>query len=310
MAGRWERGVGALAARQLGVISLGQVQGAGVANSTRQHWVVVGRWERRLARVYRVRGAPWTWHQQLLAAVLWARPSAVASHRSAGWLWGLDGLGPRPPEPVDVTVAHDRRLSLETEVTLHRTRTFPKHIEWWKRLIPVTDLARTLIDLAGVLDETSFELALDSACRSKPRLLQWLERELARLGRRGRAGAAAVTKALRHRVDPALESALEVRVMRALRRAGLPRPLTQCTLHDASGRFLARVDFCWPDRGVVLEADGWRFHGSRPRWERDLARRNALTHAGYQVFNVTWDLVRTSGWLEALSAAVFSRTGE
>ena len=304
MAGRWERAVGVLAARQLGVMSLDQVRATGIARSTQKNWVAVGRWERRLARVYRVRGAPWSWHQQLMAAVLWARPSSVASHRSAGWLWGLDGLGTAPPEPVEVTVAHARRLSPQAEVTLHRTRAFPRHLEWWKGLIPVTDLARTVIDLAGVLDETALELALDSACRRKPRLLQWLERELACLARRGREGAAALTRAIRNRTDPALESALEVRVLRAMLRAGLPRPLTQCTLHDAAGRFLARVDFFWPDTGVVLEADGWRFHGSKPQWERDTARRNALTHAGFQVFNVTWDLVRTSGWIEALRAAL------
>jgi len=35
-----------------------------------------------------------------------------------------------------------------------------------------------------------------------------------------------------------------------------------------------RPDFLWPDFGLVVETDSWRWHGGRTRWEAD--QRNAL----------------------------------
>jgi very-short-patch-repair endonuclease len=50
---------------------------------------------------------------------------------------------------------------------------------------------------------------------------------------------------------------------------------------------VAVVDFAYPDRRIAIEVDGYRWHAGRRRWERDLARRNALTALGWRVLHVT-----------------------
>lgn len=43
----------------------------------------------------------------------------------------------------------------------------------------------------------------------------------------------------------------------------------------------------------AVEADGYRWHSGRVRWERDRARSNTLTLLGWRVVHVTWtDLTR------------------
>ena len=53
-----------------------------------------------------------------------------------------------------------------------------------------------------------------------------------------------------------------------------------------------RVDFAYPAARVAIEADGFRWHSSRQQWDRDRARRNALTAMGWTVLNVTWAELR------------------
>ncbi|MDR0592427.1 MAG: endonuclease domain-containing protein, partial [Bifidobacteriaceae bacterium] len=37
------------------------------------------------------------------------------------------------------------------------------------------------------------------------------------------------------------------------------------------------------------EVDGWAAHGSRPAFQRDRIRQNALINAGYRILRFTWD---------------------
>ncbi len=89
-----EAAVAALACRQHGVFSCRQATDVGFTAKMRQVRLANGRWETLHPAVYRLAGTPATWHQGLMAACLAAGPGAVASHRSAGTLWRLDGLDP------------------------------------------------------------------------------------------------------------------------------------------------------------------------------------------------------------------------
>lgn len=55
---------------------------------------------------------------------------------------------------------------------------------------------------------------------------------------------------------------------------------------------VARLDFAYPEILLAIEADGFRHHGDKAGWNRDLARRNALTALGWRVIHVTWDDLR------------------
>src|SRR5690349_6620552 len=77
---------------QHGIISRKQALNAGFplhaidTRVERRDWIVV------YPGVYRLAGAPDTWHQRLKALLLWAGPETVLSHRCAGALWGLAGI--------------------------------------------------------------------------------------------------------------------------------------------------------------------------------------------------------------------------
>jgi very-short-patch-repair endonuclease len=81
-------------------------------------------------------------------------------------------------------------------------------------------------------------------------------------------------------------SAFETRLNRLLLRAGLPA-MREYTVWDG-GRFVARVDFCFPDAKLIIEADGFRWHSGRRAWQRDRERRNELTALGWTVIQMTW----------------------
>jgi very-short-patch-repair endonuclease len=74
--------------------------------------------------------------------------------------------------------------------------------------------------------------------------------------------------------------------LRLLRSAGLPSPVCQYEIRN-NGRLIARVDFAYPSVRLAIEADGYEWHSSRSRWQRDLARRNALLALGWRVMHVT-----------------------
>ena len=59
--------------------------------------------------------------------------------------------------------------------------------------------------------------------------------------------------------------------------------------HSSRSRFERdRADFLWKAEKVVLEVDGWRFHGDRRAFENDRKRDRILSDAGYHVIRVTW----------------------
>ena len=48
------------------------------------------------------------------------------------------------------------------------------------------------------------------------------------------------------------------------------------------------VDFVWRAQKLVVEVDGYAFHGHRAAFERDRAKDQVLMAAGYRVIRVTW----------------------
>lgn len=66
----------------------------------------------------------------------------------------------------------------------------------------------------------------------------------------------------------------------------MPEPTRQFEIADKGG-FVARVDFCFREAKLVVEADSYKYHSGKLHWEADLERRNRLTASGYTVLNVT-----------------------
>lgn len=290
-----------LAAAQHGLLSRSQVTDVGMSRQARHRRLETGRWQEVLPGVYRVAGAPATNDQSLMAACIWAGPGAAGSHRAAAALWGL--LDDQAA-PVEITTP--RRLR-HSGVVVHRVPLGARHVT---RIgtIPVTRPARTLLDLGAVASVRTVEHALDDALVRGLVTIRGLQRMLRSEGGPGRGGAGVLRQLVCVR-DPLLappESVLESRIARLLRRSDLPQPVPQFQVR-VGGRLVARIDFAWPEAMVAVEADGYRHHGTRTAWRRDLKRRNALTTLGWYVIHVPWHEV--SERPEAVISAIRTALG-
>jgi very-short-patch-repair endonuclease len=238
--------------------------------------------------VYRLTGAPRTREQAILAACIAA--GAVASHRSAGALWGLRGVEPGRPE---ILVSATRCPTLRG-VVVHRTDRLDD-IDVSRRLrIPVTTPARTLLDLGAVVPVEVVEPALEDALMRRLVTLQLLRNTLERLGGSGRRGAA-VLRALVEERDPATaptQSMLEDELFRVLRRGGLPSPVRQ---YEVAG---VRLDGAYPGIRLGLEADSRIWHGGRLDVQRNSDKANVLLAHGWRVLRFTFfDVTRRARYV-------------
>ncbi len=139
--------------------------------------------------------------------------------------------------------------------------------------IPVTTPVRTLIDLATELTPNRLERAVNEADKRDlidPEAL----RERARRPRR-RAGRASRSATLLDRHTFRLsDTELEVLFRPIAAQAGLPVPLTKEMVNGFE------VDFYWPDLGLVVETDGWRYHRTASAQTRDALRDQTHTASG------------------------------
>ena len=261
---------------------------AGMAERTARRRVVAGRWDEVLPSVYRFAGAPESWPQAAMAAVLWAGPGAAASHLTAGRLWGLDGVDVRT---VEVTVPRGRGRRCPG-VVVHRARLWTSADRTVRGGVPVTTAARTLVDLASALDLSELELALEDALRRHLVNPAWLARRLRQVGGQGRKGSKQLRKWVEARFErtQGTDSALEARVLQLIARFGLPRPLVQYEVDDGDWR-LGQFDFAYPEHKLALEAHGQRYHLGVERWEEDQRRASTLAAAGWRLIPLTWDAV-------------------
>jgi len=96
--GSWDAraAAAALARRQHGLLTTAQLSDAGIDPRTLARLVRPGLIAPMRRGVYRLPGAPATWAQAALAAVLAAGPDALTSHLTAARLWGLLGPGSGP----------------------------------------------------------------------------------------------------------------------------------------------------------------------------------------------------------------------
>ena len=137
------------------------------------------------------------------------------------------------------------------------------------RAIPVTTVARTLVDLAAVLGEADLARACHEAGVRHRTTPSQVELVLARTP--NIAGAARLSQILRGEVRVTL-SKLESRFLQLVSEAKLPLPRTN---RPAGGR---RVDARWPEHRLTVELDSYRYHHSRHAWEQD-RRREREAHA-------------------------------
>ena len=196
----------------------------------------------------------------------------VASHHLAGVLHGLDSVrldGPWATIPVN---GNGRRAGV------CRRSLPPEHVITVAGLA-CTDGVQTMVDLAGTMPDASWEQALESALRKGLTTVDAV-------------GGVVPPRLLAHRPlgAPPTESLLETLMVQLARTVpGLPDPVRQFLIVDATGRVVARLDLCWPDLGLFVELDG-QHHLAQPVYD---ARREtaAVAATGWLCGRFTWSEV-------------------
>ena len=225
----------------------------------------------------------------LRAALAELAPGSVASHVSAAVVHGLPTWG-LSLERAQVTV--DRRSGGRVDPRVH-VYTAPLHPDDVVTVdgLVVTSLARTVVDIARLMDLESAVVVADAvlrACRSTQAEETSLRSALVDALRRAKGwpGVPAARRSVAF-ADGRAESVGESRSRVALARAGVPTPVLQMPVRHAGGT--AYVDFGWPEQRTIGEFDG------KAKYERLLRPGQTPADAVYEE-KLREDAVRAEGW--------------
>lgn len=265
----------ALAWRQHGVVTRAQLRGLGLSDRSVDRRLAVGRLHPVWRGVFAVGHPGLSPDGRRMAAVLAVGAGAVLSHRSAAALWNL------PVREPGLEVTSTRRVRDRPALRVHFARALGPRASTSVRGIPVTTPIRTLVDLAGSLDEPALRRATRQA-----EVLRLVDSRTLVAAAAGRPGAVRLARLAADEPTPT-HSELEDRALELLARHGLPRPEVNVALRELG----AEVDLLFRAQRVAIECDGARVHDTR-LVRRDDARRQArLEAAGYRVLRVSWEQV-------------------
>jgi hypothetical protein len=285
----------ALARRQHGVVSRRQLLEAGYGGSLIDHQLRRGRLWPVFRGVYAVGRPPELKRSLWTAGTLAAGPGAILAGTSAAEYWGIV----KPHSQVEVHRPRGSNLILpglypagrSGSLCMKTRRTDDDLITRCARPGAGPDVrspAGVLIDLARVFSSRKMERAISEASRLG--FLGSGEVDLILRKGAGRPGVALLREHLRWWMPEMgdILSVLEGMFLRLCLENSIEPPLVN---HQVAGMM---VDFVWLDRKVVVEVDGFRFHGDRRSFERDHARQARLAAVGYLRLAFTYNQVTRS----------------
>jgi hypothetical protein len=241
--------------------------------------------ERVRRGVYVIVGAPDSWERGLHAAVLAAGEDAVASHSAAARLWNFV---PAPELGYEVTVPTGGRPARLRGVAVHRT-TRRDDADVARRVdIPCTSFERTLCDCTTRLSEFQLGKVLDDGLRRQVATLRRLKDCAERL-ESGPGRHMSMVRALLAERDPNYDpggSDDELRVLKVLKRAGLPLPAQQEEIEIQGKPY--RPDYVWRMWKIFSEYYGRTSHIGASAVAYDNERITALATAGWLPLIFTW----------------------
>lgn len=268
-----------IAGRQHGVVSRAQLLEMGLSDNGIARRVRAGRLHRLHAGVYAVGHTALGDRGRWMAAVLAGGRGAALSHHSAAALWELRTID---PVVVHITVPRTGGRA-RPGLRIHRPRTLRADETTTRDGIAVTTPARTILDVAATISDRDLKRALDEG--AVQRLISVSSLVALALAHPGHPGSATLEQALRtHAPGTTLtRSELEERFLALCAAHGLPRPAVNVRVAGLE------VDFLFERSRLVVETDGWRFHGHRAAFERDRRRDATLARAGYRALRFSHD---------------------
>ncbi len=268
----WEHVV-ALAERQLGVLRVDDLLRLGYHSRRVERLVTLQRLHKVHPGVYTVGHRLLSTNGRLLAALWWCGGDAAISHLSAaahaGWV----------PVPTAVHLTTTKELAAPPGVVCHATTRLPRHHTRLRAgRLRMTDWARTLIDLAELLDYPALRDVADQLPELPLAQLRTVRAELP-----GRHGSGR-TKRLLESEMRRTKSVLERRYVRYCTRHGVPHPSSRNTL--VAGH---KADCVYERERLVVELDGRAHHERRAQLAADHRRDADYQLAGYRILRLLWE---------------------
>jgi very-short-patch-repair endonuclease len=268
-----------LAARQWDQVSAEQLAEFGLSRQAISKRVAAGRLHRTFHGVYSLSPSRLSVKAKWMGAVLACGPGTALSHRDGG---AFHGVRPSSRRLIDVTTPRRAGRS-RPGIDAHSSRTLADVDVVVIDNIPCTSLARTLLDLATVVDATALLQAIARAEQLRIYDGQAVADVLARVN--GHRGAPKLRAVLTHE-PPNSENELENRLAALLaKEPGLPPAQRNVVIEDYE------MDFAYPDRKLNVETDGMEVHGTPTAARRDRKRDRKLKLAGWDAVRYTWDEV-------------------
>jgi hypothetical protein len=236
-----------------------------------------------------------------MVAVLACGPDAMLSHRSAAALWGF---GEETPGIIDISVRRHCRVRRPGVRVHDRAGLWNRDIG--ARLgIPVTQPVRTFLDLVSVMGPRDLERSINEADKLDVIDADSLRRALDDYP--GQPGIRPLRRILDEHTFRLSDDELERLFRPIASAAGLPVPLTKHIVNEFE------VDFFWPDLGLVVETDGWRYHRTPSAQTRDALRFQTHTAAGltplrFSHYQVKYEPRHVEGILTATAANFRARS--
>lgn len=226
-----------------------------------------------------------------MAAVLSCGEGAMLSHRSAAALWGF---GDEHPDYIEISVRRHHKVRRDGIRVHDRAGLWDRDIG--SRLgIPATRPVRTFLDLTMAAGPKTVERAINEADKLDVIDAEALRRALDDYP--AQPGVRPLRQILDEHTFRLSDDELERRFRPIAAAAGLPVPLTKLMVNEFE------VDFFWPDLGLVVETDGWRYHRTPAAQTRDALRFQTHTAAGltplrFSHYQVKYEPTHVRGILE------------
>lgn len=241
-------------------------------------------------------------------------PRVLASHASAAALHGL----PIIDLPLDrvILTRHGLSGARSSRRCVLRAGLVPEVDRTVIDGVPVTSVARTVVDLARSAPRTTAVAAADVALNAKLTTGPEITAAWLRINRaaRGHARARRILSIVDGRAESPGESSLRL----VLHDHGATMIELQPEIFDLNGRFVGRPDAALLDAGVLLEFDGERKYtrDRRPGESsdqvvtRERSRERGFLRLRWEVERFAWaDLYRSDHILERVRQAAAARRG-
>jgi hypothetical protein len=275
--------------RQAGIVSRRQVLELGGTDGDierllrRRVWAVAHR------GVYVDHTGPLTWDQRAWAAVLCHAPAVLIGRSAlrAHQMRVSPAIAP-DREPIEIAVAHDRRVGPTRGVRIRRMRDFDAISQLHARPPRIRLEHAVLLAASAAATEDAAVAVLADACQAGRTTARRLAKALAKHPRlRHRRLLSTVLSEVAEGAHSPLERRYRVQVERA---HGLPRATRQQRATGSNGRTTYR-DVSYVAQRTVVELDGRLAHDpSQARWD-DLDRDLASATSGAITLRLGWGQV-------------------